>query len=172
MNMISHPAVPKALEGMPIVDADTHICEPADLWTSRAPAHLKARVPQVKMIDGGKKWVMDGDMIMGPAFPMSAIRANGKKSNGYELINYDMGDAFPGAVGIKDRVAFMDSAGISAQIAYPNLLGFGNQKAMGAYRSLRLAITQIYNDAMADIQKESGDRIFPMALLPWWDIKE
>jgi predicted TIM-barrel fold metal-dependent hydrolase len=31
---------------------------------------------------------------------------------------------------------------------------------------------QIYNDAMAEMQKESGQRLFPMALLPWWDLKE
>jgi len=37
---------------------------------------------------------------------------------------------------------------------------------------LRLVITRIYNDAVAEMQRESGDRIFPMALMPWWDVKE
>jgi len=29
---------------------------------------------------------------------------------------------------------------------------------------------QVYNDAMAEIQQQAGGRIFPMALLPWWDV--
>jgi predicted TIM-barrel fold metal-dependent hydrolase len=35
---------------------------------------------------------------------------------------------------------------------------------------LRLLCTRIYNDAMAELQQESGERLFPMALLPWWDV--
>ena len=33
--------------GMTIIDADTHLTEPHDLWTSRAPAGLDDRVPRV-----------------------------------------------------------------------------------------------------------------------------
>ena len=36
---------------------------------------------------------------------------------------------------------------------------------------LRLISTQIYNDAMGEMQAESGDRLLSMAVLPWWDIK-
>ena len=28
----------------------------------------------------------------------------------------------------------------------------------------------IFNDAMAEIQERSGGRMFPMAIVPWWDI--
>jgi predicted TIM-barrel fold metal-dependent hydrolase len=81
-------------------------------------------------------------------------------------------DVFEGAFDVKARLAFMDEAGIAAHIAYPNLLGFGNQKSMAVDRELRLVTTKIFNDASAEIQAASGDRVFPMALLPWWDIKE
>jgi predicted TIM-barrel fold metal-dependent hydrolase len=66
----------------------------------------------------------------------------------------------------------MDATGIAAQIAYPNLLGFGGQKAAVVDAELRLMVSQIYNDAMAEMQAASNDGIFPMALIPWWDIKE
>src|SRR5262249_25035946 len=36
---------------------------------------------------------------------------------------------------------------------------------------LRLACVEIFNDAMAEFQADSGQRIFPMALIPWWDAK-
>jgi len=31
---------------------------------------------------------------------------------------------------------------------------------------------QIYNDAMAEFQERSGQRLFGMALLPWWDLEQ
>ena len=51
------------------------------------------------------------------------------------------------------------------------MLGFAGLAAMQTDAELRLAAIQIFNDAMGDMQKESGDRIFPMAMLPWWDIE-
>jgi uncharacterized protein len=109
---------------------------------------------------------------MGPAQTSCCIRKDGAKSFGFELTKMKIDDIFEGAFDVPSRLAFMDDAGISAQIAYPNLLGFGNQKSMGVDPDLRLVTTQIFNDASAEIQTDSGDRIFPMALLPWWDIKE
>ncbi len=41
-----------ALAGIKVIDVDTHLTEPHDLWTSRAPAKWKERVPQVKMVEG------------------------------------------------------------------------------------------------------------------------
>jgi hypothetical protein len=35
---------------------------------------------------------------------------------------------------------------------------------------LRLISAQIYNDAMVEFQEESGQLLFPMATLPWWDV--
>jgi predicted TIM-barrel fold metal-dependent hydrolase len=56
-------------------------------------------------------------------------------------------------------------------VLYPNILGFGGQHAVKVDDELRLACVEIFNDAMAEFQAESGQRIFPMALLPWWDVK-
>ena len=43
---------PGAKTGYKVIDADTHLTEPHDMWTSRAPASIRDRVPQVKMLDG------------------------------------------------------------------------------------------------------------------------
>jgi predicted TIM-barrel fold metal-dependent hydrolase len=161
---------PPSLMGIPVVDADTHLSETYDLWTSRAPQKYKDRVPQVKTVDGEAIWVIDRDKKMGPAFPVCTIRKNGTKAYGMELTTWKFEDAFEGAHSVAQRLAYMDGAGICAQIVYPNLLGFGNQKAMDVDSDLRNVTTTIFNDAMAELQAESGDRIFPMALMPWWDI--
>jgi predicted TIM-barrel fold metal-dependent hydrolase len=64
----------------------------------------------------------------------------------------------------------MDAQGIYAQIAYPNVMGFAGHKAMKVDQELRELSIRIFNDAMAEMQAESGNRILPMALLPWWDV--
>jgi predicted TIM-barrel fold metal-dependent hydrolase len=167
MNM---PVKPDVLKGVHVIDADTHITEVHDLWTSRASAKYRDRVPQVKEVNGELAWYIDGDQRMGPAMTACCIRKDGSKSFGFELTRMKIGDVYEGAFDMQARVAFMDEAGISAQIAYPNLLGFGNQKSMGVDPDLRLVTTQIFNDASAEIMAASGNRVFPMALLPWWDI--
>jgi hypothetical protein len=39
--------VDESMRGIKIIDVDTHLTEPADLWTSRAPRNLLDRVPRV-----------------------------------------------------------------------------------------------------------------------------
>jgi predicted TIM-barrel fold metal-dependent hydrolase len=162
------PAVPNAFGRHKVIDVDTHFSEPADLWTSRAPQSLKARVPQLKMIDGVRKWVIDGDRVIGYG-ALSVIKPDGSKEYGLELLKLQLEDVHPASSQIAARVAMMDRQGVAAQILYPNVLGFGNQNASSIDAQLRLASTQIYNDAMAEIMEESGQRIFGLALLPWWD---
>ena len=53
-----------------VVDADSHWSEPPDLFTSRAPAQYKDRVPHVEMVDGVRSWVFDGN----PVGRASAVR--------------------------------------------------------------------------------------------------
>ena len=42
----------KAQPPIKVIDADTHLTEPHDMWIKRAPAKYKDRVPQVKMHEG------------------------------------------------------------------------------------------------------------------------
>ena len=159
------------LEGIKIIDADTHLSEPPDLWTKRAPAALRDRMPQIQMLEGKRAWVIDGDKAIGiGASPVSAIRKDGIKPPGLWFKQAQYEDVHMGAYDTQARLAAMDELGIWAQIVYPNRLGFGGQRTAKVDPQLRLACTQIYNDAMAELQVESGQRMFPMALLPWWDV--
>lgn len=167
----SPSAIPAILQGFPIIDADTHITEPHDLWTSRAPAKYKNRVPQIRSVNGKPHWVIDEDKVIGTDMGGSAVLRDGSKV-GFEYMDKKIGDIHRGAYDVKARLAFMDETGITAQIAYPNLLGFGGSNAQLVKSDIRLISTQIYNDAMAELQAQSGNRIFPMILLPWWDVKE
>jgi uncharacterized protein len=156
-----------------IIDADTHFTEPHDLWVKRAPAKWKERVPQVKMLDGQMSWVIDQDKSIGTgAHPNSAVLKTGVKVRDLDqFLKLKFADVHPGSSSVKERLAVMDEAGIHAQIVYPNILGFGGQAAAKVDPALREICVQIYNDAVAELQEASGQRLFPMALLPWWDVK-
>jgi predicted TIM-barrel fold metal-dependent hydrolase len=81
-------------------------------------------------------------------------------------------ESHAGASQVLPRLEVMDQLGIWAQIVYPNTIGFGGHR-FASVKDLELrglAIT-IWNDAMAEFQEESANRLFPMGLLPWWDVE-
>jgi len=166
------------VRGIKVIDVDTHLSEPLDLWTSRATPTYRDRVPQMRMLDGQWTWTIDGNRSMGVGSAASVIYRDGSKAAGIEFTDWQVDEVHPGCSQTKARLAFMDENGIWAQVVYPNVLGFAGQgrAPMGAPRrepvdaDLRLVSTRIYNEAMAEMQAESGDRLLPMALLPWWDI--
>ncbi len=164
---------PKArpLAGYKVIDVDTHWSEPSDLWISRAPAAFRDIVPQVHMKDGLRWWYIDGKPF-GPVHHSSAIRSDGEKLLGMDFWDLEWDEVHPGSHDVAARLAVMDQAGIQAQIVYPNVLGFGNTKAIDFSLQARLIASQIYNDAAAEMQEQSGNRLFPMIMTPWWDIDE
>ncbi len=159
------------LAGIKIIDADTHLSEPADLWTSRAPARYRDLVPQQRQINGRGRWVIGGDIDLGGTGASSVVDPQGEKTYGVGWMKLDVSEVHAASSQIPARLAMMDRLGVYAQIMYPNLAGFGNQAFLRVQDpELRLLCAQIYNDAGADHQEQSGQRIFTMALVPWWDI--
>ncbi|HEX8058566.1 MAG TPA: amidohydrolase family protein [Novosphingobium sp.] len=155
-------------EGIKIVDCDTHITEAPDLFTSRAPAKYKDKVPHVKLdADGVERWYV-GDRNFG-SMGGNVIRKDKNKLLG-RLAFPKLEQAHPGGHIIKDRIQAMDDMGIYAQIAFQNsgVTQAGSLMSLGD-NDLAVEIVKIYNDASAEIQKESGNRIFNMAHLPFWD---
>jgi hypothetical protein len=151
-----------------IVDADTHLIEAADLWTSRAPASIKDKVPHVEDVEGQASWVM-GDSLLGPAFIGGVIRSDGAKiDTDIAYSQWGFEDIHPGGYDLVARLAVMDAAGVSAQVAFPNNLGLGGQSVAKAStdQSLLNACVEIYNDYGAEVQERSGNRILPMAVMP------
>jgi hypothetical protein len=176
MNDLSPIKAPKSgrelLAGVKVIDVDTHISEPWDLWTSRAPKHLKNRVPRFVETDGVPHWVIDHDTFLAPLNGFSAVMRDGSKVYGYDFNKKSVAEVHEGASNVKARLKYMDDQGIYAQVAYPNLLGFGGQKAQQIDEALRVDCMRIFNDAMAEWQTQSGGRIYPMALLPWWNVEQ
>ena len=72
---------------------------------------------------------------------------------------------------VKPRLEVMDRMGIHAQIVYPNAGSFGATRFMAiSDKELQVECVKIYNDAVAEWQAESNGRLFPQAMLPFWDL--
>jgi predicted TIM-barrel fold metal-dependent hydrolase len=153
-----------------VIDVDSHWTEPPDLWTSRAPKKLADRALRVRRNNQGvEQWVIEDGEVMG-AVGYASIRPDGSKTMG--RIAFDTFDeVHPGAIDVPPRLAYMDEHGLTMQIVYPNILGFaGNMVMRVKDLEHRAFCCTAYNDACGDMQKESGGRLFPQAVLPIWDV--
>jgi len=155
-----------------VVDADTHLTERHDLWTRRVPAALKDRMPHVADVDGESSWVIEG-AVMGRAGAGGVVDKQNHKGRSFEaLYEWEIDRIHEAAWDPVARIEMMDEAGIFAQIIFPNSVGLGGQAIAEAVPDVehRLFCLQVYNDANAEMQAGSGNRLLPMAILPAWDV--
>jgi predicted TIM-barrel fold metal-dependent hydrolase len=156
---------------MPIIDSDSHWVEPPETWTSRAPARFRDRVPRLERHpDGYDVWLVDGDNFFG-RFGFSVVKKGREKVYGLPTLPcYE--DSDPSASHPKERLEMLDHLGLSAQILFPNVTGFGASEFFRNVKDpeLRNLCATIYNDALVDLQSEGEGRLFPMAVVPFWDI--
>ena len=132
---------------------------------------VPGRVPHVEEIDGRPMWVVDGAEL-GFAGGGGVIDRQGGKGRALGgALRVDQDEIHLGAFDPKARIEVMDDSGIWAQVCFPNSIGLGGQGISDVVDDpeLRLLCVQIYNDAMAEVQAESGLRLLPMPVLPAWD---
>ncbi len=164
----------KLAEDVRVIDADTHLTEAHDLWTKRAPAKYKDRVPRVEEIDGQPTWVVDGSPL-GFAGGGGVIDREGEKFPFAEsMIVWGIDRIHEAAYNPELRLKMMDESGVHAQVLFPNSIGLGGQGLSSAVQDevLRQLCVEIYNDAAAEMQEWSGNRLLPMPILPAWDIAQ
>jgi predicted TIM-barrel fold metal-dependent hydrolase len=154
-----------------VVDADSHWSEPADLFTKRAPAAIADRVPRVEEVDGQRAWIFDGNP-MGRYSAGGVIARDGSKESSHKaLFEWEHEEIHQGAYDPVVRLQVLDECGIDAQIIFPSTIGLGGQDlGMADDPALALAVIEIYNDAMAEIQADSNDRLLPLPVMPAWDV--
>jgi uncharacterized protein len=164
--------MPTTTQDTRVVDADTHLTERHDLWTSRAPSNMLDRMPHVTDVDGSAMWVIE-DEVLGRAGAGGVVGRDGEKGRSYEaLFEWEIDRIHEGAHDPVARVEMMDGMGVHAQVIFPNVVGLGGQGISRAVAdpAHRLLCLEIYNDANAEMQSESGDRLLPMAIMPAWDV--
>jgi uncharacterized protein len=131
-------------DGIHVVAADFSVAAPPDLWTSRAPASMVSRMPAGRTVDGRTSWYVENRVWSTTRRPAQSVA---------------------------ERLRSMDARGIWAQIMYPDGGAFAVGRASALHdTAARAMVVRIYNEFLAQVQRESDGRLFPQAILPTWDV--
>jgi predicted TIM-barrel fold metal-dependent hydrolase len=150
-----------------IIDCDTHITEPRDVWTARVPAQYREQVPHVVRNDKGfDVWLLDGVQIY-----TAGVTALAGWPEPFPSGPPTYEDMHPAAYDANARLKLMDSEGIWAQVLYPNVAGFGSQKFLQIKDdALKLICVEAYNDFLRDWASADARRLITIMSMPFWDV--
>ena len=150
-----------------IIDVDTHITEPPDVWTDRMSAKKWGdAVPHIERRDGVDAWYVDGNRVGSPG-PGSMAGYDGVVPNGPKT--YD--EIAPAMYDANARLALMDELGVHAQVLYSNVGGFGGQqfRKLGSPEFVAECV-MAFNDFVADFAAADPNRLIAVATTPFWDV--
>ncbi len=152
-----------------IIDADTHLTEPAGTWTDYVPAKFRDMVPLMVRDDHGNDiWTLNGK-FMGHVGLTALAGWDEPFPSGPARLD----ECHPASYDATARLAYMDGNNIWAQVVYPNVGGFGNQRfLMMKDAELKLACVRAYNDFQRDWASPDPRRLITLISTPFWDIDE
>jgi len=155
-------------EDLRVIDTDTHVCEPPDLWTSRVPAKWRDVVPHTELNPetGYQHWRIGDSWLMGTGFYAVAGWGEYPPNGPHELTEPGVD---PGAWDPKERLKRMDEYGIHAGVLYPNLIGFESPLFMRLGPDVSLACVRAYNDFLTEWASADPERLIPITMVPFWD---
>jgi predicted TIM-barrel fold metal-dependent hydrolase len=146
-----------------VIDADSHLLEPPDLWTSRMAARWVEHAPRVEVDPGGvARWRLNDRWL----YPMTTFGV------GRLAAPTTWQDIDPACYDARARLAWMDHEGIDAQILYPNLVAFETFAVMAGEPELQQAILRAYNDYLVEFASEDPRRFALISAVPFWDVDE
>lgn len=151
------------VNGYNIIDADTHILEPPNIWKKHLPQKYQKYAPKLRRDhDGGDAW----DHGTGSLDPIGLVTTPGKRFEDFKWFGVKYSDArkacYNGAARIKD----MDIEGIDAIVTFPPertiFRWLGNPDP-----DVSLAGIDAYNEfAFDEFAAADRSRIFPMYQIP------
>ncbi|MDT3446540.1 MULTISPECIES: amidohydrolase family protein [unclassified Pseudofrankia] len=160
--------MPSVIRDIAIIDADTHVVEPPDLWTSRVSSASAQHVPHVRWDDraGDEAWFIGDQRLAAVGNPAMAGWGEYPPDHPRRWADID-----PVTWDARLRLERMDSYGIHAQVLYPNVALFDASKILGMRDAgLQLECVRAYNDFQVEWGSVAPDRYLAMASLPFWDL--
>ena len=152
-----------------MISADSHVLEPADLWTARIDARFRDRAPRVvKEADG-----MTGDLFVCEnlrPIPVAGLAVAGvdpsdyptRMASGYENVRPSGWDPI-------ERIKDQEVDGVSAEVLYTSL-------GMALYGiedgGLRAASFRAYNDWLAEFCSHDPSRLAGIGLIPMDEVQD
>jgi len=153
-----------------VIDTDTHVIEPYDLWTSRLDVKKWGdKVPHVKFDERFQEdaWYFGDKRVGAAAAAAQAGWGQYPPQHPPRLSEVD-----PATWEATARLNVMDKYGIWAAVLYPNVAGFGAGKMLTiGDGELMLACVKAYNDFLAEYSSIATDRFIPIMALPFWDLE-
>ena len=159
-----------------IIDADSHVTEPPDLWSSRiSSARWNDYIPRVEFDEqaGLEAWFIGdqriglfggSNMVLDPAgsgLPVRWEQAYPHFPRQHEV--------HPSSWDAAERLKVMDRHGVSAAVLFGNLgVGrvFFRDVDDGAFR---IELCRAFNDWLAEWVNVAPERFVPLANIPFWD---
>ncbi len=158
--------MPDLFDRYKVIDVDSHVSEPADLWTSRVASKWGDAVPHIKNMGGKDIWFIGDTLVL----PVGTVAIAGYDGTLPEFPD-TMDDIPPGAHLPEARLAYLDEEGLHAQVLYPNVGGFGS----GAFLKMKepelmLDCVRAYNDFLIEWCATDPNRLVPVMATPFWDV--
>src|SRR4051812_26643805 len=156
------------IEDLEVVDVDSHVSEPTDLWTSRLSTKWdRDLVPHVEWDSDTQveRWKIGRHVITG-----SGQHAHAGWREFYPSVPPRLAEADRATWSPDDRLAKLDQHGIHAQVLYPNILGFYAHAFMEMEPELGLACVRAYNDFLTEFCSTDPHRLIAISALPFWDV--
>ncbi len=152
----------------PIIDVDTHVVEPYNLFTSRLSAKYGDAVPHVRNLDGTDYWFFGDKQAGGAAAHAMAGHDEYPPSHPKTL-----DDAQIYTWEASERLKLMDDYGITAQVMFPNVIFFDTESLLKLKNTeLMLDCVRAYNDWQTEYASIAPERFLPQSILPFWDLNE
>jgi predicted TIM-barrel fold metal-dependent hydrolase len=144
-----------------LVDADSHVNEPPDLWTTRVSSAYRDRAPRIESLEEGDAWILEGvaDPInfglnatagMDPDRMKAWVRFEDIRRGGYD----------PAA-----RLAEMDRDRVDAAVLYPTPR-LSQSVIANPDPGFHLELVRAYNDWLSEYCEKDPSRLSGMAIIP------
>ncbi len=144
-----------------VISSDSHVNEPADLWTSRANSKFRDRVPHIERLETGDVWFYDGTRGDPAGNSVTVgIRFEAPEKMGTRIPRID--ETRPGGYIPEEHVKDLDLDGIDMAIVYPTT-GV-RVYAVPASDILTYSCT-LYNDWISEFCGAAPKRLKAIAML-------
>ncbi|MGE0880460.1 MAG: amidohydrolase family protein [Acidimicrobiia bacterium] len=163
-----------------IIDADSHVCEPPDTWTSRMSKKWGDLIPQVKYVEetGLDAWCVGDQVVNSLAFTVFYQEAHDstphRRPDDFPAMPASVSEVHPSSWDPTERVKVLDQFGISAAVLYPNL-GLTNpdryRTIPGATIEFQMDVIAAFNDFVLSWAQREPGRFIPLAVVPYWDVE-
>jgi predicted TIM-barrel fold metal-dependent hydrolase len=160
------------------ISADSHVNEPAEMFRSRVPAHLKERAPRIiDLENGGEAWRIED--VPNPV-PFGAAAVHHRATKRFDRAGYKarfgelkdgvqrgvrFTDILPGSFDPKERVKEQIEDKLDGEFFYNNPGVWGAIKS-GRDKELIYHCFRAYNDWMAEFCAYDPTRMFPIGIIP------